>query len=331
MIMDTTYLLDNFVTTKPGEAYRLFPFGRLVKNGKAREITAEYAARFKLPHFKPPVKLGSHKEETPAGGHILSLEVRQDGLYAIPALNEKGETALTEGHYRYHSPEVIWDDGYLENPANGERIQGPLIVGDALLHMPHLGEAAALYSIDVMKGDETMSDGTMTVPASWVERFDAWLDRLARNENQSGGQSPNVPDDYAALQAKAAEVDLLASRIATMEAEQAKRARLDRFSAEVGKTKAAKDGAAEHLASMTDEQAEWVLRQFTALSAQIDESALLGERGAAGGGPVVNDPAHALNAAVTAKMSEKGLPWLAAFEVVKVEQPDLFAAYAGGK
>lgn len=330
--METTYLRDDFVTTRPGEPYRLFPYGRIVKGGKSRTITPEYAARIRLPHFKPPIKLGSHRDETPAGGHIIGLEVRADGLYAIPALNEKGEAAVREGHYRYQSPEIMWDDGYLEHPETGERIQGPLIVGDALLHMPHLGEAAALYSVEINEGDETMSEGTVTVPASWVDRFNTWLDRVT-NDSQPGDQPPPpaVPDDYAALQAKAAEVDQLAARIATMEAEAAKQARLSHFAAEVGKTKVARDGAAEMLAGMTEEQSAWVLQQFAALSAQIDESALTGEIGITGGGPVSNDPKQALNAAVLAKMKEAKVDYNAALELVKVEQPDLFTAYVGGK
>jgi hypothetical protein len=108
---NTTYLIDDYVATKTGTGYRLFPFGVIYKNGKRREITPEFASQFKLPHFKPPIKLGSHDDPTPAGGHIVALEVRADGLYAIPEWNEKGEISNTDGAYRYHSPEVIWNDG----------------------------------------------------------------------------------------------------------------------------------------------------------------------------------------------------------------------------
>lgn len=318
----TTFLIDEFVTTRPGEPYRLFPFGRVVKNGKVHFITPEYAAKFSLPHFKPPIKLGSHKEETPAGGHIIGLEVRPDGLYAIPAHNDKGQAAVQEGHYRYQSPEVIWDDGYLEHPTTGERIQGPLIVGDALLHMPHLGEAAALYSVEISRGDNME---TVTIPTSMWDKFMAWVGR----EDKPPTNTP--PDDYSAVREKAAKVDTLEAEIATMKAEQAKQARLSRFAAEVGKTKVAQPGMAELLAGMTDEQAAAVLQQFNALSAQIDESALLGEKGVTGGGPVVNDPAQALNAAVQAKMKEAKVDYNAALAIVATEQPDLFRAYTGGK
>src|SRR5574342_495432 len=95
--METTLLIDDYVATRPGQPYRLFPFGKIVKNGKTREITPEFASQFKLPHFKPAIKLGSHEDTTPAGGHIIGLEVRDDGLYDVPELNEKGEQALADG------------------------------------------------------------------------------------------------------------------------------------------------------------------------------------------------------------------------------------------
>ena len=121
---DTTYLLDNYVATKAGQAYRLFPFGKIVKNGKTREITPETASQFRLPHFKPAIKLGSHDDPTPAGGFIVALEVRDDGLYAIPEWNEVGDKAMQDGAYRYHSPEIIWGDGAIENPAGQGQPRG---------------------------------------------------------------------------------------------------------------------------------------------------------------------------------------------------------------
>src|SRR3990167_6339981 len=122
-------LVDNYVNVPLGDAIRFLPFGTLVKNGKRREITPEYAARFRLPHFEPPMKLGSHKEETPAGGHIVGLEVRADGLYGLTTNTDKGAQAIAEGDYRYNSPEIIWEDCALENPNDGSMLAGPLIVG----------------------------------------------------------------------------------------------------------------------------------------------------------------------------------------------------------
>jgi len=47
-----TVTIEEFVNVKAGEAYRLFPFGKIVKGGKVREITPEFARTIQLPHFK---------------------------------------------------------------------------------------------------------------------------------------------------------------------------------------------------------------------------------------------------------------------------------------
>jgi phage I-like protein len=309
--MDTTYLVDNYVNTKPGEPYRLFPFGKIVKNGRERVITPEYAATFKLPHFKPPVKLGSHNDETPAGGHIIGLEVRGDGLYAIPEWNDKGIKSVEDGAYRYHSPEVIWDDGGLENPENGDFIRGPLILGDAMLHTPHLGEAAKLYSI----GDNTMEEN-IQMPKSFWDKFVApLLDRKPETQVVE-----KTPEDYEATKQ---ERDEYKSKLAAIEAEKNRAGRVEKFTAALKETKVNFE-LSELLADLPEEKADAILKEFKALSAQIDESKLTGETGVQG--EAETDPKAAFNAAVLAIAAEKKINYNAAFEHVKASSPDLFKA-----
>jgi hypothetical protein len=312
--MDTTYLVDNYVNTKPGEPYRLFPFGKIVKNGRERVITPEYAATFKLPHFKPPVKLGSHNDETPAGGHIIGLEVRGDGLYAIPEWNDKGIKSVEDGAYRYHSPEVIWDDGGLENPENGDFIRGPLILGDALLHTPHLGEKTAFYSIE--KTGETTMQENITIPQSFWDKFVAPLfDRKAETQVVE-----KTPEDYEATKQ---ERDEYKSKLAAIEAEKNRAGRVEKFTAVLKETKVNFE-LSELLADLPEEKADAILKEFKALSAQIDESKLTGETGVQG--EVETDPKAAFNAAVLAIATEKKINYNAAFEHVKASSPDLFKA-----
>jgi hypothetical protein len=61
---------DAFVMTRPGEAYRLLPFGQIKRaaGGPTHNLTPESAAKFKLPHFKPPVKMGSHRQVVTLSG-----------------------------------------------------------------------------------------------------------------------------------------------------------------------------------------------------------------------------------------------------------------------
>lgn len=333
--MDSLQVLDHLVAVKPGEPYRLLPFGTIVKNGKRHELTPEYAAKFRLPHFRPPVKLGSHDDTTPAGGHIIGLEVREDGLYAIPELNDNGTAALSQGHYRYHSPEILWE-GAFEDPTTGEAIQGPLIVGDALLHTPHLGERAALYSVSNHDlGASNMAENeTVTAPVSFFERL------LGRHQEQPEQPTPVTPepDKYQAeIDKFKAERDELAAKVEQMESAQAKAGRIadiattltnaDRFG--VTFSEGANEAAAI-LEGMTDAQRDWVLQQFAALAGQVKESNLVDEIGNSGK-PGDDNPVQAFNAAVTAVSQERKIDYAAAAQVVATEQPELFAAYKGAK
>jgi len=319
LTMDNTYLFSNFVTTKQGDGYRLFPFGKVVKGGREHIITPELAKLFKLPHFKPAIKLGSHEETTPAGGHIIGLEVREDGLYAIPEWNEQGIKALNDGAYRYQSPEIIWQDGGLEDPTSGNFIEGPMILGDALLHTPHLGEATAMYSITEIKKEINM-EGTVNVPANLWEKFTAFIDsRLNPPEPQ---KVEVVPEDYEA--AKKAR-DEYKAQLDAMEAEKVRLVRVEKFETELKETKA-DPTLAELLAGLPDEQAEAVMKQFRALSEQINADALTKETGSEGG--AVEDPKAAFNALVLEYSAKNGITYDKAFEIVKVQNKELFTAWA---
>lgn len=317
--METTYLLDNYTAVKTGEPYRLFPFGKIVKNGKVREITPESAAEFKLPHFKPAIKLGSHEDTTPAGGHMQSLFVRNegnpatDGLWVLPEWNDKGGQALQDGAFRYHSPEVIWEDGALENPTDGSLINGPLILGDALLHSPHLGEATAMYSIETITGVTNMEEN-ITLPKSFYDQFVAPLFKKPEVEIQTV-----VPEDYEATKI---ERDNFKAQIESQKAEVERSGRVVKFSAELAETKA-DPTLAELMADLPEEKAGAIMKQFRSLSEQIDTGALLGEKGSEG--KAIEDPKAEFNARVLKYSAEKNVEYNKAFEIIKTENADLFA------
>ena len=44
MPTEQVFIRDDFLTISPGEPFRLFPFGTLVKGGKKRNITPEFAS-----------------------------------------------------------------------------------------------------------------------------------------------------------------------------------------------------------------------------------------------------------------------------------------------
>jgi len=316
------YLLEKFVTVKPGEPYRLFPFGVIYKDGKKREFTPEFAQTVSLPHFRPPIKLGSHAETTPAGGFIIGLEVRPDGLYAIPEFNEVGTSAVATGAYRYHSPEIVWEGGY-ENPQTGGLIPAPLIVGDALLHTPHLGEAVALYSVKGV-GDVTeiteITETTVSVPLSWLDRL------LNRQPGGTSAPSPTAPDDYSA-QVEKYEAELAEARgkVERYEAMQARAGRVAQYAADFKNSPAVKEDTELHLllADIPAEVADKLVVKFKALSAQINESALTGELGNAGGQPN-GDPAQRAEAVIRKYMTDNKVDYNTAISQLARMQPDLF-------
>lgn len=307
-------LIEEFVNTKAGEPYRLFPFGKIVKNGHVRTITPEFAATIKLPHFKPAIKLGSHEDATPAGGHIIGLEVRADGLYAIPEFNDKGAQALHEGAYRYHSPEIIWEGG-LEDPQGGV-ISAPLIVGDALLHAPHLGEATAMYSVEEIKQQEQSMDN-MTIPASLWDKFIAPLLERKPEVKTETVEIVKEPEDYGALKS---EVEQYRAEAARMKAEAERKERITKFTAELTEAKV-DPTLADLLADLDPEKADAVLRQFKALSARAD---LPAEKGTPSDGST-GDPKAEFNAVVLSLMKSDNITnYNAAFELAKQKNADLF-------
>lgn len=322
------YVITEFVSVAPGEPFRLLPFGRLVKNGKAREITADVARRFRLPHFRPPIKLGSHRDETPAGGHIVALEVREDGLYAVPEFNDEGAAAMARGAYRYHSPEIVWEGGF-EDPTTGAMQEGPLIVGDALLHTPHLGEAAALYSADTREGETNMTTETVTVPVSWLDRL------FGRNQEEP--TPPPAPQNHAAdagveadrFAAVQAERDDLAARLERLEAEREHAARVERYEGELAETPLAEDAELPGLlAGLPEETAADLLRRFRALAEQARVAALTADVGHEGQA-TTGDPVMELDAAIRSLMAKDGVDYNRALGKLTAEQPELLKAAYG--
>jgi len=332
---ETTYLVvDNHASLIPGSSYRLLPFGKIVKGGKDRYITPENARDFKLPHFKVPIKLGSHKEETPAGGWIIGLEVQDDGIYAKTELNPEGISADEKKSYRYHSPEIIWDDGALEAP-DGGLIEGPIIMGDAWLHTPHLGEAAALYNVEPfenIKEVTSMGEDTVSIP---ILKQVADLFRSTPIEAATLEVEPKVVDteDYSALK----------TQVATLEAEKATRleadAKAERLTVirkdfdteeygtayiELGKA----EESAEMLSRMDDDVRAWVMTNFKALSTQIKESKLTEELGSEGEGDTEGKPLG--DHVVEYIAAHPDVDYNGAVAALAREKPELFKKYGGG-
>jgi hypothetical protein len=216
-------------------------------------------------------------------------------------------------------------------------MDGPLIVGVALLHMPALGEKAALYQVETINGGRNMTanvnDDRYQVPASFFDRIAGWLDRSQQEPGnpEKPPQADNFEAQVATMQAEfKAKEDEFNAKIQTLEAEQQHGERVAHFTAALQETVKAGDTAlVELLAGLEKETADKLVTEFKALSAQINESNLTDPVGSNPGAPT--DPAQAYAAAVLEYQSKHSVPYNVAVREVNKAQPDLFNSLAGGE
>jgi hypothetical protein len=231
--------------------------------------------------------------------------------------------ALEKGAYRYHSPEVIWPGGAIENPDGGE-IEGPLIIGAALLHTPHLGEAAALYSVEPFTQEVNMSE-EMTIPVSLWEKLTSQFQREPEPEPEI---EPVIETDE--FKAVVKERDDYKSEIEAMEAEREGVELLAVVSGEFAEHEALKEDEKlfELLAKIKDEELrDDLISRFKALGEQAD-SGLEDEIGTDEEGETETDPAKVLDKAVHAKMAEEeSMDYASAMAAVATDNPELLSAY----
>ena len=218
----------------------------------------------------------------------------------------------------------------MEDPTTGKLIPAPLIIGDALLHTPHLGEAAALYSIEK---ELSMTNETVTVSASWFEKL---VERFTSHTETPPPQEPQHSEDFTALQTK---FEAQAAEITALKAEQTRATQLSAIRADfqtetfgAAFQTLGTDANVTMLASMTEEQRAWVTTQLKALSAQVKESNLTGKLGKHT--ETETDPMTAFNAAIVAEMETSRADYATAALSVARKSPDVYAAYMqarGGK
>jgi len=333
---------EDFVITHPGEPYRLLPFGKIGRPGLDKNITPEFARLFKLPHFKPPIKLGSHEETTPAGGHIIGLEVRDDGLYAIPEMNEAGSTSLINGDFRYHSPEIIWEDEGIFD-TQGNYIAGPLILGDAMLHTPHLGEAASLYGIQIYKIDQT-KEVKLSEPTKDIGLFEKLLGGKENEVTRLEAEKADISEQVTKLSAEKADLqnrlekltaehDEIVSKFEAIQAKEEQSQKEGIVRDALGDIEL-EDDIITMLSEMPDEHREKLITKFKALHEQAKIGGDVEEElGSTAGG--IDDPAMALSIAIKHKADEEKINYLEAQAKLLKEKPELFEAYnksiEGGK
>lgn len=158
------------------------------------------------------------------------------------------------------------------------------------------------------------------VPTGIWDKLTALLDRKPEPEKVEV-----VPEDYEATKLQAEEYK---TKLDTIEREQARGALIEKYETELKDTKANPE-MAELLADVPEDKADAILKEIRALSAQIDATKLTEEEGVEGA--EVQDPQAAFNAIVLKYSAKEGISYVKAFDIVKAEKPDLFAAFASAR
>lgn len=193
---------------------------------------------------------------------------------------------------------------------------------------------------------QVMTDENISVPRSWLERFFGIQPKPAAASTTGSAKTdppenpPPVVAESEEYKAAVRERDDLKAKVAAMEAETKRKNQLtaivkdlqqaEKFGSVYINVTAAEETAAM-LASMTDEQRAWCMKNFSAFIHQICESRLTGEIGATGmaGGAGTTDgtAAAAFNSAVLARMKKDKTTYEQAYSATKSDNPDLFEAY----
>ncbi len=111
--------IDPFQYTS-GQPFRVFPIGTFKRGDRTIDLTPERLQEMKAnydaqrPRWKIPIYAG-HPTETnpdpPKFGNVASLELRSDGLYAVPEYTDDGQKLINSQAYQYISPGVLWGIG----------------------------------------------------------------------------------------------------------------------------------------------------------------------------------------------------------------------------
>lgn len=156
------------------------------------------------------------------------------------------------------------------------------------------------------------------------ERFTAAIERMSEREPAPAPEVEEEPGvDPEQFEAAVQERDEYKAKFEALEAEGARKEKVEKFAAELPAGEIFSTEDFELLADLDTEQAEKVLDRFKALGAQISANdELTAEVGTSAAGE--DDPRKALNAAIEAYAAEHKVDYIAASRALAAEKPELF-------
>ncbi len=204
--MNSILWVDPFAY-QPGSPFRIFPIGSFKREDRTIELTSDKLKRIKdnyeqmRPRWHIPIYPGHPTEaqpDPPKIGNIASLDVREDGLYAMPEFTEEGKRLVESGAYEYCSPGILWS-GYRDE--DGKEYDTEVMDHLALSNKPFFGSRTAIFSSDeaLMKENDAFA------------QFKEWFTELFKDLNlgktsilpkTDNKDAASEPDEVPALKGK---------------------------------------------------------------------------------------------------------------------------------
>ena len=260
-----------------GAPFRIFPVGEFKRGDRTLDLTKERLAEMKSnyeanrPRWKAPI-YGGHPTETqpdpPKLGNVSSLELRDDGLYALPEYNDSGTRLISDESYQYVSPGVLWKlAGAAYTDEQGNEFDN-VLDHLALTNRPYFGSKTALFSSDesLAREGNLITDILSEVKSSITELFKDFKSEVKVKEKESETMTEPI--------VKVEDFNALKTQMETLSAE--RKAEAEKFAAELATAKVRADTLEAENKKQSEKLAETVkARRLDLLKTQADTFAHL--------------------------------------------------------
>ena len=168
------------------------------------------------------------------------------------------------------------------------------------------------------------------VSVSTLDKIFGWFQASQPEVEQEPEPVQEPQEDYGAkVEAYEAELEQYKAQVAEFEAKQERQARIDNYAAELEEVEV-DDNWPELLADLDDEVAGEIVQKVKAMAEQARVANLTEDVGS-GGADEQGDATAVFDAAIKKVMNDEGVSYPKAMEVVRVQQPEVFAAYVEGR
>jgi len=266
-----------------GAPFRVFPVGEFKRGERTLDLTKERLAEMKSnyeagrPRWKAPIYARHPTDaqpDPPKLGNVSSLELKDDGLYAIPEYNDNGTKLIGDESYQYVSPGVLWQlAGAKYADEQGNEFDN-VLDHVALTNHPFFGNQTAIFSSD----ESLVKEGNLIIDIlNEVKSNIAGLFRDLKAEVKVGEHKKKEEQESDTMTepiVKVEDFNALKTQMETMSAE--RKAEAEKFAAELATAKVRADTLEAENKKQSEKLAETVkARRIDLLRIQADTFAHL--------------------------------------------------------